>query len=270
MGFYATNERPELIDHPPKNRVVGSAAFSFSRTGSTWSETQCSRLENDPTATTTVSGMCFYGYRFYSPVLGRWINRDPLRELGGSVNLLSFLDNNPQNYYDYLGLTKQGGESVGFLEYLRSLGGCALQIADGLLSGRTAGKAFQDLIDRGYECCSEYAGGQAGNNDCCVKWTPIEDYNPDGDGKKRTWSIAHQMWGCEMKKKGVTRECLDHINTLWESWEIARGDADEYDSTEEYINDMIKDMEDVLSGWDAAPSDCSDLVPDSCAARKQV
>ena len=102
MGFYATNERQELIDHPPKNRVVGSAAFSFSRTGSTWSETQCSRPENDPTATTTASGMCFYGYRFYHPEIGRWINRDPIEEEGG-INLYVVVNNAPLNYYDPLG-----------------------------------------------------------------------------------------------------------------------------------------------------------------------
>ena len=57
----------KLADHPPKNRVWGSAAFSFSRTGSTWSEVQCSRPENDPTATTTALGMCFYCFAKRGP-----------------------------------------------------------------------------------------------------------------------------------------------------------------------------------------------------------
>lgn len=129
MGYHATNERPELIDHPPKNRVMGSEAFSFSRTGSTWSETQCSRPENHPTVTTTASGMCFYGYRFYSPKLGMWINRDPIEEisfrtvnfnlnkslsasrsLGRGSNYASrgneylFVLNKPISSVDYLGL----------------------------------------------------------------------------------------------------------------------------------------------------------------------
>ena len=85
MGFYATaseNRVGKSASYPLKNRVMGLDAFSFSRTGSTWSETQCSRPENDPTATTAVSGMRFYGYRFYSPSLGRWLNRDPIWEKG--------------------------------------------------------------------------------------------------------------------------------------------------------------------------------------------
>ncbi|MCF7689348.1 MAG: RHS repeat-associated core domain-containing protein [Cephaloticoccus sp.] len=44
-----------------------------------------------------------YGHRYYSPSLGRFINRDPIEEQGG-VNLYSFVGNNPVNGYDYLGM----------------------------------------------------------------------------------------------------------------------------------------------------------------------
>ena len=36
-------------------------------------------------------GMPYYGYRFYSPRLGRWITRDPIEETGGR-NLFGFVD----------------------------------------------------------------------------------------------------------------------------------------------------------------------------------
>ena len=49
------------------------------------------------------TGLYYYGYRFYSPVHGCWLNRDPIREDGG-INLYSFLWNNPVNTWDYLGL----------------------------------------------------------------------------------------------------------------------------------------------------------------------
>ena len=44
------------------------------------------------------------GQRFYSPNLGRFINRDPIEEQGG-INLYAFVANNPINRWDYLGLT---------------------------------------------------------------------------------------------------------------------------------------------------------------------
>ncbi len=49
------------------------------------------------------SGLYYYGYRWYSPELGRWINRDPLEEQGG-VNLYGFVGNNGINSIDLLGM----------------------------------------------------------------------------------------------------------------------------------------------------------------------
>jgi RHS repeat-associated protein len=49
------------------------------------------------------TGWYNYGFRFYVPLLGRWINRDPIAEDGGR-NLYSFSENTPLNQVDYLGL----------------------------------------------------------------------------------------------------------------------------------------------------------------------
>ena len=45
----------------------------------------------------------YYGYRYYSPSLGRWFNRDLIMEYGGLL-LYSFYINNTVNYIDWLGL----------------------------------------------------------------------------------------------------------------------------------------------------------------------
>ena len=49
------------------------------------------------------SGLVYYGFRYYSPSLGRFLNRDPLGELGGS-NLYAFVENDPVNGWDRFGL----------------------------------------------------------------------------------------------------------------------------------------------------------------------
>ncbi len=52
----------------------------------------------------SIAGMYSYGFRFYSPGSGRFINRDPIGEDGGT-NLYGFVGNNPVNMADYYGLT---------------------------------------------------------------------------------------------------------------------------------------------------------------------
>ena len=52
------------------------------------------------------TGFYYYGYRFYAPVLGRWMNRDPIEEKD-RVNLFQFCFNCPQFGYDVLGLFRK-------------------------------------------------------------------------------------------------------------------------------------------------------------------
>src|SRR5574344_1919734 len=47
--------------------------------------------------------LVYYGYRYYSPALGRWLSRDPIEEQGG-LNLYGFVNNDPVNSHDMLGL----------------------------------------------------------------------------------------------------------------------------------------------------------------------
>jgi RHS repeat-associated protein len=45
----------------------------------------------------------YYGIRYYSPELGRWLNRDPIEEQGG-LNLYGFVQNDPADFFDIYGL----------------------------------------------------------------------------------------------------------------------------------------------------------------------
>jgi uncharacterized protein RhaS with RHS repeats len=49
------------------------------------------------------SGFNYYGYRFYDPGAGRWLNRDPIGEEGG-VNLYGMVGNDGVGRVDVLGL----------------------------------------------------------------------------------------------------------------------------------------------------------------------
>ncbi len=53
--------------------------------------------------THAASGLCLALFRAYGADTGRWLNRDPIGELGG-LNLYGYVGNNPINYFDPLGL----------------------------------------------------------------------------------------------------------------------------------------------------------------------
>ena len=48
------------------------------------------------------TGLVYYGYRYYSPILGRWVSRDALDERI-SANLFAFVANEPLAKIDYMG-----------------------------------------------------------------------------------------------------------------------------------------------------------------------
>ncbi len=47
--------------------------------------------------------LLYYGFRYYSPALGKWLSSDPIEESGG-MNVFGFLGNDPVNAVDVLGL----------------------------------------------------------------------------------------------------------------------------------------------------------------------
>lgn len=62
--------------------------------------------------TDAATGLVYYGYRFYNPQAERWLNRDPLGEVGG-VNLYAFVQNDPVNWVDPEGLISAGQLGIG-------------------------------------------------------------------------------------------------------------------------------------------------------------
>ncbi|MBI5866417.1 MAG: RHS repeat-associated core domain-containing protein [Planctomycetes bacterium] len=58
------------------------------------------------------TGLSYFGYRYYSATMGRWISRDPIAELGG-INTYAGARNSPTNAFDAFGLWGSD-ESMGF------------------------------------------------------------------------------------------------------------------------------------------------------------
>ncbi len=59
----------------------------------------------------TEFSLYYYGYRYYDPATGRWVNRDPIEEDGG-LNLYAFVLNGPINQFDAYGETTETLSSV--------------------------------------------------------------------------------------------------------------------------------------------------------------
>ena len=126
MGFYATDERAAVLEPcqenlipPSKNRVWNFFTTTETCTGFFESQPVESHQEKWPTPTTTVSGVRYYGHRFYMLEIGRWASRDPMGEqsvtdYGDQIQDVSFGDewqalylafqNNPFCIIDILGL----------------------------------------------------------------------------------------------------------------------------------------------------------------------
>jgi RHS repeat-associated protein len=87
-----------------------------------------------------ITGLLYYGYRYYDPITGRWPSRDPIEESGG-LNLHSFVGNDGVNWSDYLGLWEYSDgdatySNLSFWEYI----------------GHILAKAGDDMDDEDCRC----------------------------------------------------------------------------------------------------------------------
>jgi RHS repeat-associated protein len=72
------------------------------------------------------SDLLYYGYRYYNPSIGRWLDRDPIEEKGG-INLYEFVSGDPIFRIDGLGLTTEGD----IIEFIYSATGAQFnEVAD--------------------------------------------------------------------------------------------------------------------------------------------
>jgi hypothetical protein len=91
-----------------------------------------------PTATTV--RVSYYGLRYYCPATGRWLSRDPIKELGG-VNLYGMVGNDPVNQWDFLGLGLPGDP----MDPATALAEVGLAEAPGVVATGTTGISGTDV-----------------------------------------------------------------------------------------------------------------------------
>ena len=121
------------------------------------------------------SGLGYWGYRYYTPWLGRWMSRDPKGEKGG-WNLYAYVGNDAPNKRDSLGLAGESNGGCG--------GVCGPDITDALLTMvNEIDTAFSAMpASEKDDVCSGFIG--ATNWDTHLFWKPyrFESTNcPKGD-----------------------------------------------------------------------------------------
>lgn len=73
------------------NLVKGSLDETYSYTGREWDKD---------------AGLYYYRARFYDPLIGKFISKDPIGFAGGDYNLYSYVQQNPVNWSDPMGLDR--------------------------------------------------------------------------------------------------------------------------------------------------------------------
>ncbi|MBN3863878.1 RHS repeat-associated core domain-containing protein [Pseudomonas frederiksbergensis] len=112
---------------------------------------------------TDVTGLIYYGARYYAPWLGRWISPDPKGAVDG-LNLYAFVGNNPLRYTDPTGAAKAESVIMLYSGFISALGGVAeqtlVQIDNVIHQKNIKSSLFKNTVG---EVASGIAGYEAGN-----------------------------------------------------------------------------------------------------------
>ncbi len=104
----------------------------------------------------TLTGLYYYGFRYYSPRFARWINRDPIGEEGG-INLYGMVGNDAVNWADDSGLIRI------------IVNGREVKHSNSSASNSASNSASQPLADKTPKYSCSDVGGEDKNGTCCCK-----------------------------------------------------------------------------------------------------
>ena len=126
------------------------AEYSYDSYGNTLTATGTQAASNAYRYSTkelhSFSGLYDYGFRFYSPSLGRWINRDPIEEDGG-LNLYAIVGNSPTNFVDDYGMAPK---DLNCPQLLLAIGTTTTAIEREFAKYRPKADAAGDYTSKGY------------------------------------------------------------------------------------------------------------------------
>ena len=88
---------------PSKDTAADFICFAFSRWSSNPKLDLVGSRESEVSVSLSKFDVTYFGFRYYHPQWGRFVNRDPIEEAGGE-NLYRFVSNDPVNRWDLLGL----------------------------------------------------------------------------------------------------------------------------------------------------------------------
>jgi len=141
------------------------------------------------------TALYYYGYRYYDPELGRWVNRDPIEERGGG-NIYGFIENRAVTELDYLG-------TMGL-----SFGDFRLTIEpldEGYLSPGASGSAkFRRNNTLSCKCVSSADGSCTARITCELKAKPTTRTRPGAwseSAPRRITQIKHERNHFEVYKE---------------------------------------------------------------------
>jgi RHS repeat-associated protein len=85
------------------------------------------------------TGLVRFGFREYSPEIGRWTAKDPILFLGGSSDLYGYCISDPINFIDSIGLDNTPNDNGGYWQYSQSTGEISHVDADGTTTNHGQG-----------------------------------------------------------------------------------------------------------------------------------
>ena len=164
--------------------------------------------------------LVYYGYRFYNPKLGRWLNRDPIEEKGG-INLYGFTYQSPINNFDVLGLTIRDslacyGEGTRYASDLGSElpGDCSCNAVSSTFAGH-------HKAARSWHACTAATSDEDCDGICDYEVRVVT-------GHWNEW----EWWNCEVE---IQCDCV--YEGEWVSFTTSFSDAGEHGSQNGYTID---------------------------------